>query len=27
MYPPISLAREKDGELRKPTAKAIPDGR
>jgi hypothetical protein len=27
MYPPINLAKENEGELRKPTANAIPDGR
>ena len=27
MYPPINLAKENEGELRNPTAKAIPDGR
>lgn len=27
MYPPISLASENEGEFRKPTAKAIPEGR
>ena len=27
IYPPINLARENEGELRKPTAKAIPEGR
>lgn len=27
MYPPISLAREKDGEFKIPTAKAMPEGR
>jgi hypothetical protein len=26
IYPPINLAMEKLGELRNPTAKAIPDG-
>jgi hypothetical protein len=27
MYPPINLAKEKEGELRNPTANAIPEGR
>jgi hypothetical protein len=27
MYPPIRRARENDGELRKPTANAIPEGK
>ena len=27
MYPPIRRAREKEGELRNPTAKAIPEGK
>lgn len=27
MYPPINLAIENDGELRNPTANAIPEGR